>query len=275
MDTATRIIIGLAIMTLAFGLASKRIAYLLRLLLTARPDPGRFRQVPKNLKYELTKVLGQKKLLQWTIPGAAHALTFWGFLVIQITLIETLGEMFSRTFQIPIVGDHAWLGFMEDLFIVLVPVALLTFAIIRIVQSPKRLGRRSRFFSSHLWQAFGILFMIFLVVATLAMARGARSALGALPYPNNWAFVSNWLGDFFSSWTKSSLHYLEDGFVLAHIAVVFSFLVIVVNSKHMHIFTSPLNVLFGRQPIALGRLRPLEIDMENMTDETVFGVGKV
>ena len=275
MDTSTRIIIGLAIMTVAFGLASRRIAYLLRLLMTARPDAGRFRMVPKNIKYELTKVLGQKKLLQWTIPGVAHALTFWGFLVIQITLIETLGEMFSRTFQIPIVGDHAWLGLMEDLFIVLVPIALVTFAIIRVAQSPKRLGRRSRFFSSHLWQAFGILFMIFMVVATLAMARGARSALGTLPYPNNWAFVSNWIGDFFSSWTKSSLHYLEDGFVLAHLAVVFSFLVLVVNSKHMHIFTSPLNVLFGRQPIALGRLKPLEIDMDNVTDETVFGVGKV
>jgi Fe-S oxidoreductase len=275
MDTATRIIIGLAIITLASGLASKRIAYLIRLLMTARPDPGRFRNVPKNLKYELTKVIGQKKLLQWTIPGVAHALTFWGFLVIQITLIETIGEMFSRTFQIPIVGDHAWLGFMEDLFIVLVPIALVTFAIIRVVQSPKRLGRRSRFFSSHLWQAFGILFMIFLVVATLAMARGARSALGTLAYPDNWAFASNWVGDFFSSWTKNSLHYLEDAFVLGHIAVVFSFLVLVVNSKHMHIFTSPLNVLFGRQPIALGRLKPLEIDMDNMTDETVFGVGKV
>src|SRR6185295_3704165 len=93
--------------------------------------------------------------------------------------------------------------------------------------------------------------------------------------PDNWAFASNWVGDFFSSWTKNSLHYLEDGFVLAHLAVVFSFLVLVVNSKHMHIFTSPLNVLFGRQPIALGRLKPLEIDMENMTEETVFGVGKV
>jgi len=275
MDSGTRITIGLAVITLAFGLAFKRIAYLIRLLMTATPDPGRVRNVPKNMKYEFTKVLGQRKLLQWTIPGLAHALTFWGFLVIQITLIETIGELFSSTFKIPIVGHQAWLGLMEDLFILLVPIALVTFAIIRIVQNPHRLGRRSRFFSSHLWQAYGILFMIFMVVATLLMARAARSALGTLPYPDNWAFMSVWVGGFIDQLSHGALRWIEDGFVLGHIAVVMSFLVLVVNSKHMHIFTSPLNVLFGRQPIALGRLKPLHIDMENMTDETVLGVGKV
>ena len=30
------------------------------------------------------------------------------------------------------------------------------------------------------------------------------------------------------------------------------FLVIVVHSKHLHIFVAPLNVMFGRQPMALG-----------------------
>ncbi|MGZ4213547.1 MAG: (Fe-S)-binding protein, partial [Actinomycetota bacterium] len=45
--------------------------------------------------------------------------------------------------------------------------------------------------------------------------------------------------------------------------------------KHMHIFSSPVNVLFGRQPLALGPLQPIEIDMENVTEDTVFGVGKL
>ena len=275
MDTVTRVTIGFAIMALAFGLASKRIAYLVRLLMTARPDPQRFRQVPKNLKYELTKVIGQKKLLQWTVPGIAHALTFWGFLIIQITLIESIGELFDREFKIPLIGHQAWLGFMEDLFILLVPIALLTFALIRVAERPSEHGRRSRFFSSHIWQAYVILIMIFLVVSTIAMVRGARSALGTLPYSNVGGWLSHWVGNYMGGWNTSTLEWIEDGFLLGHLAVVMSFLVLVVNSKHMHIFTSPLNVLFGRQPIALGRLMPLHIDMENMTDETVLGVGKV
>jgi Fe-S oxidoreductase len=275
MDTGARIAIGFGIMTLALGVASKRIAYLMRLLLAAKPDPGRFRSVPKNIRYEFTKVIGQRKLLQWKTPGLAHAFTFWGFLVVQITLIESVGELFSREFKIPIVGHHAWLGFVEDFFFLAVVVALVAFALIRLARNPRELGRKSRFYSSHMWQAYVILIMIFLVVTTVLMARGARAALGTLPYSSTGAFLSHWVGRMLDGWTTSSLHWLEDGFLLGHIAVVMSFLVLVVNSKHMHIFTSPLNVLFGRQPMALGRLKPIEIDMENVTDETVFGVGKV
>jgi hypothetical protein len=31
---------------------------------------------------QLTEVVGQRKLLKWTIPGMAHAATFWGFIVV-------------------------------------------------------------------------------------------------------------------------------------------------------------------------------------------------
>ena len=273
MADATRIVIGLSIMALATGLAFKRIAYLMRLLMSAKPDPGRFRNIPRNLKYELTKVIGQRKLLQWKIPGAAHALTFWGFLVVQITLIESIGEMFSR--RSPLFWHQQWLAFIEDSFIGLVVLALITFAVIRVIKNPHRLGRKSRFYSSHMWQAYAILVMIFLVVSTVLMARVARASLHTLPYNKYGAYLTYWIAHAFKGWSPKALEWLEDGMVLGHLAVVFSFLVLVVNSKHMHIFTSPLNVLFGRQPVALGRLKPLEIDMDNVTEETVFGVGKV
>ena len=275
MATGTRVAIGFAIILLASGFALNRIAYLIRLLMSAQPDPGRFRAIPKNVRYELTKVIGQKKLLQWTVPGLAHALTFWGFLVVQVTLLESIIELFDRDGKIPWIGHHAWLGFIEDSFIALVVIALITFAIIRVVQNPRSHGRKSRFYSSHMWQAYAILVMIFLVVSTVLMVRGARAALDTLPYSSTGAYLSHWVGNALDGWTTGALHWLEDGFLLGHIAVVMSFLVLVVNSKHLHIFTSPLNVLFGRQPIALGRLKPLHIDMENMTEETTIGVGKV
>ena len=276
MDTAVRIAIGFAIISLATGLAFKRIAYLFRLLVAGRPDPGRFKRIPANLKYEITKVIGQKKLLQWKVPGVAHALTFWGFLVIQVTLLESIIELFDREGKIPWIGHHAWLGFIEDTFIAAVVLALVVFALIRFATRPRLLGRKSRFYSSHMWQAYLILIMIFLVVSTVLIVRAARVALDTLPYPDHGAYLSHWVGNtFFDGWTESALHWLEDGMLLGHIAVVMSFLVLVVNSKHMHIFTSAPNVLFGRQPLALGRLQPLHIDMENMTDETVIGVGKV
>lgn len=274
MDTAARIALAVSIVMLASGLAMKRISFLIRLLMAGKPDPERFKGIPSKMKAELVKVLGQKKLLQRTLPGIAHAFTFWGFLIIQITLVESIGEVFDREFAIPGPGRWDVLGFIQDLFIVLVALSLLTFAFIRMVKSPAREGKKSRFYGGHLGQAYVILFMIFAVVSTVAIVRGARAALGTLPYPDG-AFLSSWIGDRLSIYTTESLHLIEDWWLLGHLAVVFGFLVLVVNSKHLHIFTSPLNVMFGRQPLALGALRPLSIDMENMTEDTTLGVGKV
>ena len=274
MPTAVRIAIGFAIMGATLAIATTRIRFLVDLLSRGRPDPERFENPGAKVKAQLVKVIGQKKLFQWSWPGLLHALTFWGFLVIQITLIESIGELFDREFKIPLIGHHEWLGFMQDLFFVLVTASLIGFFFIRLATSPRELGKKSRFFGSHLIAAYMVLFMIFNVVWTVALARGARAALGTLPY-NDWAFVSKGIGYMIDDLSVDALHWIEDGALLVHLAIVFSFLIIVVYSKHMHIFTAPPNVALGRQPLALGALRPMEIDMENMTEDTVFGVGKV
>jgi Fe-S oxidoreductase len=277
MPAGVRIAAGFAIMGIALGLATSRARYLVDVLLRGRPDPKRFEyaRTPSNMPIHAAKVLGQKKLLQWGLPGSLHALTFWGFLVLQVMLVESVGELFSPEFAIPGPFRWGWWGILGDTFICAVAVALIGFAIIRVAKSPRKLERKSRFFGSHLFAAYVILFMIFMVVASAAVVRGARFALGTLPYPN--AFLSRGIGHLFvrAGYSASTLRWIEDGVLIGHLAIVFSFLLLVVNSKHLHIFTSPLNVLFGRQPLALGALRPIEIDMENMTEETIFGVGKV
>ncbi|MHB8513095.1 MAG: (Fe-S)-binding protein [Actinomycetota bacterium] len=274
MSTTARVALAISIVMLASGLAMNRISYLVRLLMAGKSAPGRLGNAPAKIKAQLTKVIGQRKLLQWTVPGVAHAFTFWGFLIVQITLIESFGEIFSPHFAIPGPGRWDALGFIQDFFISLVVLSLITFAIIRTVHSPKREGRKSRFFGGHLWQAYLILVMIFGVVSTVEMVRGARWALHTLPYPDG-AFLAHAIGIGLQHWSHHALRLWEDGWLLGHFAVVFGFLVLVVNSKHLHIFTSPLNVPLGRQPIALGALQPLHIDMENMTEDTVLGVGKI
>src|ERR1019366_8071145 len=55
-----------------------------------------------------------------------------------------------------------------------------------------------------------------------------------------------------------------------------SFLVLVVYSKHLHIFMAPLNVAFTRQPSRLGALdKTPEIDLEAMDEDTIFGAGRI
>jgi hypothetical protein len=83
---AVRIIIGLALTVAAFAIAGRRLWWLYRVARTGQPAPERVAAVRghpgRDASVEATEVIGQRKLLQWTGPGIAHALTFWGFIVL-------------------------------------------------------------------------------------------------------------------------------------------------------------------------------------------------
>ena len=102
-------------------------------------------------------MFGQRKLLKWTVPGMAHAATFWGFIVLLLTIIEAYGSLFQRTFSIPWIGHWAVIGFIEDLFAVGVLFGIATFTVIRLRNDPHKEGRRSRFFGSHTRAAWVVL----------------------------------------------------------------------------------------------------------------------
>ena len=78
---------------------------------------------------------------------------------------------------------------------------------------------------------------------------------------------------------ENTLLVLETLGVLLHITVILSFLLIVLNSKHLHIGLAPINVAFSRQPNGLGPLLPMysggkPIDFEDPADDATFGVGR-
>jgi len=256
--------------------AGKRVLRLFKLVRSGEPNPERFEHLlTTRTKYALLKIIGQKKLLQWEGPGLAHAFTFWGFLVIQVALLESLFEFFWKDAKLPLIGTYSWLGFVYDFFCVAVGTALLSFFLIRLKNLPSRLKRRSRFYESHMGPAYLILFLIFCVVATLLLLNSLRAAEGILPEAGG-AFLSRPIGHFLASrishQTLGTLDYLV---LFVHVSVVAGFLIVVLHSKHLHIFTSLLNVPFGRQPLALGRLRPEHIDIETMDENTKIGAGVV
>ncbi len=189
-----RMIVGLVLTVAAFAIAGRRVWWLRRLALSGQPAPERVLAVRRHpgsdVETQLSEVVGQRKLLQWSVPGAAHAATFWGFIVLLLTIIEAYGDLFSRTFAIPGFGHWAVVGFLEDLFAVGVLCGIITFTVIRLRSDPHKEGRRSRFFGSHTGAAWLVLGMIFLVIATLLLYRGAQQNTGTFPYPDGWAFAS-------------------------------------------------------------------------------------
>jgi Fe-S oxidoreductase len=280
-----RMVIGLVLTAAAFAVAGRRLWWLARLAFSGQPAPERVEYAKNNvftdLKTQLTEVFGQRKLLKWSVPGAAHAFTFWGFIVLLLTIIEAYGALFSRDFAIPGIGHWAAIGFLEDFFAVAVLAGLITFTAIRLKNDPARIGRGSRFDGSHLNAAWITLGMIFLVIVTLLVYRGAQQDTGYFPYPHGWAFASWAVAQILHPLGAGANSVLETVFILLQLAVVLGFLVFVTYSKHLHIFLAPLNILFSRRPDGLGPLEPMRsggkiLDFEEADPDTdVFGLGKV
>ncbi|MGA3152121.1 MAG: heterodisulfide reductase-related iron-sulfur binding cluster [Streptosporangiaceae bacterium] len=281
---ALRIIIGLALTVIAAAVAGHRLWWLSRLARTGQPAPERIealREHPgRGAETQAEEVLGQRKLLKWTVPGIAHFLVFWGFIILILTIIEAYGDLFSKTFAIPGIGTWAWVGFLEDFFAVAVLAGIAMFTVIRLRNSPKREGRKSRFAGSHAGAAWLVLLGIFLVVATLLLYRGAQVNTGDFPYPHG-AFASQLVGHWLAPLGRSANSAIETTFILAQLAVILAFGVFVTYSKHLHIVIAPLNVLFARRPSGLGPLQPMRsngklLDFEEADPDTdVFGVGKI
>ncbi|KZB86908.1 (Fe-S)-binding protein [Amycolatopsis regifaucium] len=274
-----RLILGLLITVAGLAFAARRAAWLYRLIRSGQPDEKRSDVMAVRAKTQLAEVFGQRKLLKWSVPGLAHLFTFWGFVILGSVYVEAYGALFDHDFHIPLIGHWAVLGFLQDFIAVAVLVSLAVFAVIRIRQAPGRKERASRFFGSHTGGAWLILFMIFNVIWTMFLFRGASAAVGVFPYESG-AWVSLGVGELLEPLGSSVTEPLETVGLLLHIGVMLAFLSIVLYSKHLHIFLAPVNVTAKRLPDALGPLLPMEsagkpIDFEDPGEDDTFGRGKI
>jgi len=280
------LILGLVLNAIALPIAGRRVWFLWRLIRSGQPAPDRIEGVTHRVggavRTQLVEVFGQRRLLKWSVPGAAHFFVFWAFVILASVYLEAYGALFSPGFHIPFIGRWPVLGFLQDFIAVMALLGIITFSIIRLKQSPKRLGRRSRFKGSHLDGAWITLFMIFNVIWSMFLFRGAAAATGNFPYHSG-AFVSLAVGDALRPAGHGVNHVLEGAGLLIHLGVMLTFLIFVLNSKHLHIFVAPLNVLFKRKPVALGALKPLMVDgkpidfenIEDLDEDAALGVGKI
>ncbi|MGH9102636.1 MAG: heterodisulfide reductase-related iron-sulfur binding cluster [Acidimicrobiales bacterium] len=270
-----RLAIGAVLTAVALSLAGRRAWFLLRLVRVGQAAPGRFDGAGRRLWAEVVEVFGQRKLLKKAVPGIAHLVTFWGFLVLLCTILEAFGALFDPSFAIWGIGHDAPLGFLEDLFAVAILAALVVFAAIRLVLAPARRQRTSRFYGSHTGTAWLTLAMIAAVIVTLLLYRAFQVTDGRFPY-GGWAFASHWIAGGLSGISRGVRLALETALIEANLAVILGFLVFVLHSKHLHIFTAPLNVALSRRPKALGPLdKTPGMDPEQLSEDDVFGAGRI
>jgi Fe-S oxidoreductase len=281
-----RLVVGLALTVGISFFAGRRVLFLVKLARSGKPATGRLSDPTGSVQAEAIEVLGQKKLLKWTIPGIAHVMAFWGFLVLGATILEVYGALFNPEFAIPIIGRWSIVGFAEDLFGLLVLVGISIFAVLRLTNNPAKQGRWSRFFGSHTSGAWVILFMIFNVVWTLFLYRAAQYNVGLykgtnnFPFMNGGAFMSEWVASWFYGLGETANEIIEVIGIWLQIAVVLFFLLIVLHSKHLHIGAAPINVYVSRRPDGLGPLQPMmhngePLNFEDPPEDALFGKGHI
>jgi Fe-S oxidoreductase len=277
-----RIVVGALMLVVVGAFALKRVLFLTNLIRSGAKtsvENNRKDHLGKRITTQFEEVFGQTRLLKWSIPGMAHFFTMWGFFILGSVYVEAFGLLVIRDFAIPFVGHWDALGFLQDFFAVAVLLGIATFAVIRIVREPKKHGRDSRFYGSHTGGAWLILFMIFNVIWTYALVRGAAVNTGTLPYGNG-AFFSQLMGAIMHPLGHTANEWIETIALLGHIAIMLIFLLIVLHSKHLHIGLAPVNVTFKRMPDGLGPLLPVEyngkpIDFEDPSEDDILGRGKI
>jgi Fe-S oxidoreductase len=248
------ILISLALAA-AIAIFARRTFLLYRLVRLGQPV-NRFDDLPRRVGLETTVVLAQRKLLQRTLPGLMHAFIFWGFLVLLTTILEAIGQIYLRSFDIPLIGGSIGLNLIQDLFAGLVLVGVATAFYIRKVQRP------DRFQGSHLREADYILLWIAGIILTLFGIKSTAIAIAGGGGTNQaWYFISNPISNLWNGVGQHVLSSLNYAFLWAHVVLVLAFLVYIPYSKHLHIITSEFNVFFSNTK-ARGTLRPVKIDME-------------
>ncbi len=217
---------------------------------------------------QIVVVFGQRKLMQWTIPGLMHFFIFWGFVVLFTTIVEAFGAFYQEGFHIPLIGTWGPLGALQDFFVVAVLAGIVVAFAIRKIQRP------GRFKGSHLKEADYILIAISGIMVTILFTRAAEISLELFPYDTDWTPVSAAAAKLFDGLALSTREAIDQVFLWWHSLIILGFLVYLTYSKHLHIITAGVNVLFTSER-PKGSLKAMDINIEEMTEDDTFGAGKL
>ncbi len=249
----------------AFAIRARDLVDYVRL---GQDDDRRPQSWGRKIKDQLVVVFGQRKLLQWTIPGVMHFFIFWGFVILFTTIVEAFGAVYKEGFHIPLIGKWGPLGALQDFFVVAVLAGVAAALAIRKIQKPGRFG------GSHMKEADYILYAITGIMITILLTRGAEISLGHFPYDTAWTPVSAATATVFEDLSLEARDAWDTIFLWWHSLIILGFLVYITYSKHLHIITSGLNVLFTSER-PKGALKPMHIDLEAMSEDDTFGAAKL
>ena len=251
----------LLVLIVAWALFLRRARVLVSYLRLGRPDP-RWDELGGRLRVVLRDVLAQGRMFKDPYAGMMHALIFWGFLVVTVmTVTFWVGGVIPRV-PTGIVDQNPVVLVALDTFEAAVLVAVAMAFLRRLALHPNRLTFNT--------DALIILSLIGILMVTALIAEATQFAYE--PRPNDrFAYIGSALAPLLSGLPLLPTHVV---FWWAHNLTVLAFLTYLPRSKHLHIITSPLNVLF-RSSRPRGQLSYVDVEKAFEQDPPAIGAGRI
>ncbi|HEY1251059.1 MAG TPA: (Fe-S)-binding protein, partial [Thermoanaerobaculia bacterium] len=231
----------------------------IRVLQAGRPD-NRFTNIPRRVWKMLEYAFAQKRMFRDFYAGFFHILIFSGFVVLTVRSIALVLEGSIRGFVLLPGAPGNYYTLLKDVFEVLTLAGVLLAVFRRAFARPKRLDLS--------WDAWLILFLIGLLMATDLVAAGAQLAL-APSLQTRWSPVVLGIARMLSGTSPARLQALYETCWWIHLGDLLFFGNYLPYSKHFHIITSVPNIFFMNLA-PMGKLKT--VDLEN-TER--FGASRV
>jgi len=249
---AVKSIVVLLAFCLATGVFCWRVYWRLGVSLRKAQPSGPFGQWGERIRGVVVFVAGQFRLFRFPLPGIAHFFIFWGFLILFLTILQSIVEglmaFANPRFLLPVIGDFGPLALIQDILAVCVILAVSYGLYVRLVVNPKRYA------GSHKGQGVMVLCFILTIMLSLLVMNGIAGNLGKDPVAG-WRVVSALVGRLFAGLAPGAQGVVGEIAYWIHLGVVFLFLTELPEGKHFHIVTSvPAVLLRNLEPP--GRLVP-------------------
>ncbi|MEW9672534.1 (Fe-S)-binding protein [Ammoniphilus sp. 3BR4] len=213
----------------------------------------------------LINVFGQRKLFKDKKSGCMHLILFYGFMIIQIGLIEIIIKGFIKGYEFSFGNAHKYFSLLQEWTTFLMLCAVLYASYRRYIEKLRRLQFKRDAKAAFVYIALSTLTMsILLLLGFETVMLGHQPDFVYAPFSGLIAAVFSGIG----TTAGAVLFYV---FWWVHLLTVLSFMVFVPQSKQAHELFAMFNIFFKKAG-PVGKLAKIDFEDEGVEE---YGVGKI
>ena len=250
-------LILLAWSTIALGSHFYQVGFVVRLIRLGKDD-DRFNSWKQRLTEFLRDWLGQRKVVQDKVAGYAHALIFWGFLLLISDIVDLGTGGLLQVFLSNIQLDGIW-NLIVDLGYAMAAVGILIALYRRIIIRPAQLKGASIEGPLILLAILGIVLTAFIVEA--------GNMIGEETEYNPWEPIGVLFAKQMDGMDHNTIASMVDISYWLHMVLIGGFLIEIPQTKHSHLIGTIPNVMF-QDHNPMGTMIPLQTNENNEAVKT-------